>query len=83
MLIEMRNNRTEEPELQVSRERHNMGTAEIVACLPLLPVLDHHQVVGVFIELRKQKPETGIASSGQNFSISQTLLFRAVATMAR
>jgi len=59
------------------------GTAEIVACLPLLPVLDHHQVVGVFIELRKQKPETGIASSGQNFSISQTLLFRAVATMAR
>jgi hypothetical protein len=33
-------NRNEEPELRVSRERHNVG--EIIAWLPLLPVLDHH-----------------------------------------
>jgi hypothetical protein len=31
-------------------------TAEIIAWLPLLPVLDHHQVAGAFTELRKQKP---------------------------
>src|SRR6516225_4993141 len=29
-------------------------TAETIAWLPLLPVLDHHQVAVAFIELRKQ-----------------------------
>ena len=29
-------------------------TAEIIAWLPLLPVLDHHQVAVAFIELRER-----------------------------
>ena len=51
MLIEMRS-----PNCKFPANGTTWETTEIIVRLPLLPVLDHHQVAGAFIELRKQKP---------------------------